>query len=108
MNKLTTAKWTQLWSSFSDMGIQDILTLMDLLRTLPATSVANEASFNQMKLTKTNRRQRLSNMHLNDCMVIQLESADILDFDPTSAVNKWMVNIPSIVVKYLFVMSHYV
>lgn len=47
-------------------------------------------------------------MHLNDCMVIQLESADILDFDPTSAVNKWMVNIPSIVVKHLFVMSHYV
>lgn len=91
-NKLTTAKWTQLWSSFSDMGIQDILTLMDLLRTLPATSVANEASFNQMKLTKTNRRQRLSNMHLNDCMVIQLESADILDFDPTSAVNKWMTS----------------
>lgn len=43
-NKLTTVKWTQLWSSFSDMGIQDILTLMDLLRTLPATSVANEAS----------------------------------------------------------------
>lgn len=83
------------------MGIQDILTLMDLLRTLPAnccSSVANEASFNQTKLTKTNRRQRLSNMHLNDCMVIQLESADILDFDPTSAVNKWMVNIPSIVV----------
>lgn len=80
------------------MEIQDILTVVDLLRTLPATYVANEASFNQMKLTKTNRRQRLSNMHLNECMVIQLESADILDFNPTPVVNKWMVNIPSIVV----------
>lgn len=80
------------------MEIQDILTVVDLLRTLPTTYVANEASFNQMKLTKTNRRQRLSNMHLNECMVIQLESADILDFNPTPVVNKWMVNIPSIVV----------
>ncbi|XP_056008137.1 uncharacterized protein LOC130051023 [Ostrea edulis] len=74
------------------MGIQDILTVMDLLRTLPATSVVNEASFNQMKMTKTNRRQRLSNKHLDDCMVIQLESTDILNFDPTEAINKWMTS----------------
>lgn len=47
-------------------------------------------------------------MYLNDCMVIQLELVDILDFDFIFAVNKWMVNIFSIVVKYLFVMLYYV
>lgn len=97
-NKLNTVKWTHVWNCFSDMGIQDILTVMDLLRTLPATSVVNEASFNQMKMTKTNRRQRLSNKHLDDCMVIQLESTDILNFDPTEAINKWMVIITCIVI----------
>lgn len=47
-------------------------------------------------------------MYLNDCMVIQLELVDILDFDFIFVVNKWMVNIFSIVVKYLFVMLYYV
>lgn len=46
-----------------------------------------------MKLIKTCRRQRLTNAHLNDCMVIKANSASIGNFDPTPAINSWMVTI---------------
>jgi hypothetical protein len=63
---------------------------MDLLHSLPPTSVQNETSFNQMKLIKTDRRHRPSQEHLNDLMMIRLQSPSIMEFDPTTAINKWM------------------
>lgn len=80
-----------MWNAFSNRGVKDVLHLIDLLRTLPATSVPNESAFNQMKLTKTNRRQRLSNAHLNDCMNVKANSETVEAFDPTPAIDNWMV-----------------
>jgi hypothetical protein len=85
--------WESVNSSFSQNGLDNILALVDLIRSLPPTSVKNETSFNQMKLIKTDRRYRLSGKHLNDMLMIRLQSPSIGYFDPTNAVNKWMVRI---------------
>ena len=79
------------FKSCDSFGVKNILALIDLVRSLPPTSILNETSFNQIKLFKSNRRHRLSNTHLNDCMVIRLESPTISQFDPTSAIENWMV-----------------
>ena len=59
-----------------------------MINCLPPTSVYNETAFIQMKLTKTDRRHRLSQEHLNDCMVTKIESDRIEEFDPTPAINR--------------------
>jgi hypothetical protein len=74
------------------MGVDNILALFDLVNSLPSASVLNECAFNQMKLLKTERRHRLSNAHLNDCMLIRLQSPSIKNFNPSAAIDKWMVN----------------
>ena len=90
-DRLGAVTWADIWNAFGECGVRSILLLIDLVLSLPPTSVNNEASFNQMKLIKTDRRQRLSNEHLNDCMLVRLESAEIASYDPTPAVEKWMV-----------------
>ena len=79
-------------SNFSGCEIPNILNLFDLIQSLPATSVENETAFNQMKLLKTSRRHRLNEKHLNDCMMVRLQSPSVSDFNPKEAVDKWMVN----------------
>lgn len=85
--------WETVNSSFGQNGIQNILGLIELLKSLPPTSVLNETAFNQMKLIKTDRRHRLSAQHLNDIMLVKIESSSIQDFDPTPSINKWMVRL---------------
>lgn len=46
-----------------------------------------------MKLIKTDRRHRLSAQHLNDIMLVKIESSSIQDFVPTPSINKWMVSL---------------
>ena len=84
-------KWSDVYSAFSSMGVDNILALLDLINSLPPTSVINETAFNQMKLMKSDRRHCLSNNHLNDCMLIRIESQAIKDFDPSDPIEKWMV-----------------
>jgi hypothetical protein len=83
---------------FSSMGLENILGLIDMINSLPPTSVYNETAFNQVKLTKTDRRHRLSQKHLNDCMVTKIESDSIEEFFPTPAINRWMVCIQIFIV----------
>jgi hypothetical protein len=52
--------WESVHSGFKQNGLSNVLGLMDLLHSLPPTSILNETSFNQMKLIKTDRRHRLS------------------------------------------------
>lgn len=83
--------WMDIHSSLSDCGVSNVLHILDLIHSLPPTSVLNETAFNQMKLLKTDRRHRLNERHLNDCMLIRIESPSIKDFNPMAAVDKWMV-----------------
>ena len=71
----------------------NILALVDLIHSLPPTTVLNETSFNQMKLIKTSRQHRMAGPTLNDCMVVRLESASVREFDPSPAVTRWLVSL---------------
>jgi len=70
-------------------GHQNVLAVIDLVLTLPASSAVNECGFSQMKLTKTSVRSRMSNATLNHSMVIQMATTDVKQFDPDPAINKW-------------------
>ena len=75
---------------FSQNDIDNILALIDPIRSLPTTSVVNETAFNQMKLIKTDRRHRLSSEHMNDMMLIRIQSPKVQEFDRTPSIDKWM------------------
>ena len=86
------------------MGVDNILAMLDLVNSLPPTSVRNECAFNQMKLMKTDRRHKLPNRHLNDCMLIRLQSPSIKEFNPDAAIEKWMVRqTKNLSVKYFMI-----
>ncbi|XP_052060860.1 uncharacterized protein DDB_G0283697-like [Mytilus californianus] len=72
------------------MGVNNVLLLLDMLNSLPPTSVYNETAFNQMKLLKTDRRHRLGGSRLDDCMMTKLEAPSVQEFDPSDAIDKWM------------------
>lgn len=89
--KLLDVSWEDVFKSFTECGLSNVFNVIDLILSLPPTSVVNETAFNQMKLLKTERRHRLSNQHLNDCMLTPLESAEITEFDPQPAIDRWML-----------------
>lgn len=70
-------------------GHTNILSVIDLLLTLPASSAEVEQGFSQLKLLKTDMRSKLKESHLNDLMSMKLLSAPISEFDPTEAIDLW-------------------
>jgi hypothetical protein len=54
--------------------MKNIAVLVDLMLTLPPTSVRCETAFPQLKLLKTCRRSRLGQGVLNDLMAVKLLS----------------------------------
>ena len=52
-------------------GHTNILSVIDLLLTLPASSAEVERGFSQLKLLKTDMRSKLKESHLNDFDVNQ-------------------------------------
>jgi hypothetical protein len=67
------------------------LILINLLLSLPAHSAQCERGFSQMKLIKTDWRNRLQNDGLTDLMRIKLESADVATFNPDEAIKLWLL-----------------
>ena len=67
----------------------NVLALIDLMLTLPASSAEVERGFSQMKLLKSDVRSRLTQERLNDLMTIKMLSPGIKDFTPTEAINAW-------------------
>lgn len=65
------------------------LKLIDLVLTIPATSVEAERGFSTLKLTKTDQRNSLKSISLNNLLRIKLLSAPEDGFDPTPAVDHW-------------------
>ncbi|XP_062587203.1 uncharacterized protein LOC134248845 [Saccostrea cucullata] len=70
--------------------LNNILGLIDLVLSLPATSVRNECLFSTMKLVRGKRRGRLANSTLDDLLLIAVQSPPISDFDPDDAIFHWM------------------
>lgn len=67
----------------------DMLSLIDLILTLLASTADCERGFSKMKLAKTDWRSRLTTSSLCDLLVVQLSSPSIDDFDPNPAVQLW-------------------
>ena len=70
----------------------NIGTVIDLILTLPSTSVKCETAFSQLKLLKTCRRSNLSTDVLNDLMTVKLMSPPISQFQPEEGIEIWLVN----------------
>lgn len=78
--------------SFSKHDVHNILSVLDLLQSLPPTSVKNETCFSAMKLTKGKRRGRLNNITLDNLLSVQLQAESIVDFNPDKAIQNWLVS----------------
>ena len=80
--------WISLNQSHGN-SCRNVLGLVDLILSLPATSVEAERGFSQMKLVKSDWRNSLTDAHLSDLLLVKLESPDIESFDPTPAFSLW-------------------
>lgn len=67
----------------------NILSVIDLVLTIPASSADAERGFNRLKMTKNDWRSRLLDTRLSDQLIIMLESAEISEYQPTPAIHLW-------------------
>ena len=69
-----------------------ILSVFDIILSIPVTSVDYEREFSTMRQVKTDWRSKLHIITLNDCMRISLEGPSIANFDPTDTIHNWYKN----------------
>ena len=67
----------------------NVLQLVDLLLSLPASSADCERGFSLTKVIKSDWRSRLRDTMVTDLMTIQLHSPEIADFNPTPSILRW-------------------
>ena len=84
--KFETITWAQVQFN-TEYGC--VLSLSDLILSIPATSVACERGFTHMKLVKSDCRTLLNESTLSDCLMIKLEGSSIDDFNLDAAINLW-------------------
>ena len=70
-----------------------VLSLFDLILTIPATNAACERGFTHTKLVKTNQRNLLKESSLYDCLMIRLEGEYIPEFNPEAAIQNWFTKV---------------
>ena len=83
VNKLS---WEEVNLSFGTQ-CPNVLGLIDLILTFPASSADAEREFSRMKFVKSDWRSRLSDTYLSDLLSLA-ETPDIDQFDPSSAVKQ--------------------
>ena len=93
------------WEELYDEEFPLLMTIIDLLQTLPPTSVQCETTFSQMKLIKTSRRTRMRESTLNDLLTIKLSSTSVDTFDPEESINTWLVRKILIILLYACIYS---
>ena len=96
-DELHEKNWLTVNRDLQNDDVSKPLAMIDLFNALPATSVANERAFSQMKLIKGDRRQRLRQDRLSYLMNVRLNAPDTAHFDPIPAVEHWMVSVMIIV-----------
>lgn len=69
--KVQDLDWEMVNRNFLE-GHNDVLSLIDLLLTIPASSSENERGFSLMKVTKTDRRGRMTTATLSESLAVQM------------------------------------
>ena len=67
-----------------------MLSLIDLIITLPSGSVKAERGFSQMNIMMTDWRSRLRDTSLTDQLTVVLASPGIEEYNPEDAVHLWV------------------
>ena len=67
----------------------NILKLLDIIYSIPLSSVECEQGFSQQNLIKTDLRNKLTNDTLHMLMLVGLEGPDHRNFDYDKAVRMW-------------------
>ncbi|KAL7387779.1 hypothetical protein ABVT39_000839, partial [Epinephelus coioides] len=67
----------------------NVLELIDLILTVPASTADCERGFNIMKVVKSDWRSSLKADTLSDLLLMQLSSPPISEFDPSPAIELW-------------------
>ena len=80
--------WGTINQLYKDVA-PNVLRLVDLLLTIPATSAEAERGFSIMKMVKTDKRNRMQGASLNTLMRIVLLSPPEDLFEPLPAVHLW-------------------
>ena len=70
--------------------VPNILDLIDLVLTIPASSAECERGFSHVKRIKSTERNRLDESSLSDLLTIKLEGPTIEMFNPVPAINAWI------------------
>ena len=73
----------------------NILTLIDLVLSLPASSAEAGRGFSQMKRIRSQMHAKVKADNMTDLLIIQLNSPDINSFDPRKAIHLWNTRTPS-------------
>lgn len=89
---MKTVTWSKIFRTCSGMNVDNALAIIDLLNSLPPTSVKNESCFSQMKYLKNDRRGRMSQENLHNALLVRLEAPDIAAFNPDAAVERFLVS----------------
>ena len=87
-NKLKASSWKSFNRSHKDQ-FPNLIILVDLILTIPASTADCERGFSAMKRIKTDWRCRLATSTLADLMCILLVSSPIDVYDPSKACNLW-------------------
>lgn len=85
---LEKISWFHVNRSHQD-SCPDLLALVDLVLSLPASTAECERGFSTMKQVKTDCRSNLKSDTLSDLLMVQLSSPEIREYDPSKAVMLW-------------------
>ena len=80
--------WEEVNLSFGTQ-CPNVLGLIDLILTLPASTTDAERGFSHLRFVKSDWRSRLFDTRLSDLMPVLLEIPDVDQFDLLSAVEHW-------------------
>eukprot|EP00731_Ephydatia_muelleri_P025501 Em0017g584a len=78
-------EWVDVFKNAQD-SCPNVLQLVDLLLSLPASSADCKQGISLTKVVKSDWRTRLRDTMVTDLMTIQLHSPEIADFDPTPSI----------------------
>lgn len=83
------------WADVYEEYVEDfpfVLKLVDILISIPPTSVSWETTFSQLKLIRLCKRTKLKSETLNDILILKMESPKVEDFNPDDAIAIWTVS----------------